>query len=179
MIRIYYRVSTDKQDFAAQENGVETILRNNSIQKTDCVVYKDYALSGTTTERPEYQRLMSELQPRDIIVVFEISRLWRDTEEQGRAIKLFLKNDIHILASDGNFIDINDFLSIGIKGVINQYEAARTKLRAAEGIKAAQLRVAAGDRTAWRGRGPDKKPRKKEGYQRNGHKVRGNYEQNL
>jgi DNA invertase Pin-like site-specific DNA recombinase len=164
MNRIYYRVSTDRQDFEAQDNGIKTILNKNSISLSECAIYEDFAISGTTTERPGYQKLMAEIQPKDVIIVFESSRLWRDMEEQGRAIKLFLKNDIHILASDGNFIDINDFLSIGIKGVINQYEAARTKLRAAEGIKAKQLRVAAGDREAWRGRGKDKKPRNKEGY---------------
>jgi site-specific DNA recombinase len=79
--RVYYRVSTDKQDFEMQEEAIQKVCNGNNINYNSCILYQDYGLSGTTDQRPEYQRLLAEVEEYDLILVYEFSRLWRDIGE--------------------------------------------------------------------------------------------------
>ena len=164
--RIYYRVSTDKQDFEMQRHAVLRLLASKGIEQEECVIYQDFGLSGTTSQRPDYQKLLTEVLEGDLIVVYEFSRLWRDMEEQSRATKMLLALGVQISSvADGDLRTFNDSLSIGIKGVINQYEAQRFKERSMAGIKAKKALVAQG-LDVWNPRGPDKKKRSSEGYKK-------------
>jgi len=164
MIRIYYRVSTDKQDYEMQDNAIKTYLKTHEINLDKCVLYQDLGISGTTTQRPEYQRLLSEVLENDIVLVYEFSRLWRDMEEQSRVTKMFLALCITVTSvTEGSVRTEEDSLLSDFKGVINQHEARRIRRRSTDGVKAKRERIAKGEDT-WKGRGPDKQKRRNEGY---------------
>jgi Site-specific recombinases, DNA invertase Pin homologs len=164
--RIYYRVSTEKQDFDMQDNAIRMLLKTKGIDYDSCVVYQDYGLSGTISTRPDYQKLLSEVTENDTIVVYEFSRLWRDLEEQSRATKMLLALGVSIVTvADGELNKISDTLLADIKGSINQFEARRLRERTKAGIAAKQAKVAQG-LEKWKGRGTDKQKRKTDGYTR-------------
>jgi DNA invertase Pin-like site-specific DNA recombinase len=172
MIRIYYRVSTDKQDFEMQVHAIETLLNSRGLDSDSCVIYKDFGISGTTTQRPEYQRLLADILEGDTILVYEFSRLWRDMEEQSKITKMFLALGVQVSSVvDGDLRTMNDTLTIDIKGVINQFEARRLKQRTIEGIRAKQAKVAKQE-DVWKGRGKDKQKRSNEGYLKRWEKQR-------
>ena len=70
----YARVSTDKQDEARQL----TALREYGITKQRNL-YVDHAVSGAKTSRPEFDRMLEDLEPGDRVVVVELDRLGRNT----------------------------------------------------------------------------------------------------
>gem|GEM_PF-2012048 len=163
-VRVYYRVSTEKQDFAMQDNAIRILLKNKDIDYESCIIYQDYGLSGTISTRPDYQKLLSEVAEHDMIVVYEFSRLWRDLEEQSRATKMLLALGVNIVSvADGELNRLGDTLVADIKGSINQFEVRRLRERTKAGIAAKQAKVAQG-LEKWRGRGPDKQKRQSEGY---------------
>jgi DNA invertase Pin-like site-specific DNA recombinase len=166
MIRIYRRVSTDRQGFDAQNHGLDSYLQTHNITSDMYTSYEELGLSGTRADRPEYQRLLGEVREGDTILVYEFSRLWRDMEEQSRVTKIFLALSVTVTSvTEGSVVTEEDVLRSDIMGVINQHEARRVKRRSREGIKAKQERIAKG-LDVWNPRGPDKKKRSTEGYQR-------------
>ena len=90
MIRIYRRVSTDKQDLEAQDHGIYNYLTAYNITPEMYTNYEELGISGTKADRPVYQKLLTEVREGDTVLVYEFSRLWRDMEEQSRATKIFL-----------------------------------------------------------------------------------------
>jgi DNA invertase Pin-like site-specific DNA recombinase len=163
MIHIYYRVSTDKQDFGMQDTAIRNTLKSKCIDYDLCKVYKDFGISGTTTQRLGYQELLSNIRKDDTIVVYEISRLWRDMEEQTRATKLFRKSNISVLSAAEGENATHDKFMTRVRGLVNEFEADWLRERTLAGIKAKKERVAAGQ-DIWKPRGQDKQPRRKEGY---------------
>ena len=157
-------MSTEKQDFGMQDTAIRNMLKSKCIDYNLCEKYQDFGISGTTTERPDYQRLLSEVENGDTIVVYEFSRLWRDMADQTSAVKQLLKRDIDFLSvADGDVSRTTGTLVANIRGSINQFEAERLKERINAGLKAKKERVEAGTEE-WKRRGKDAKPRSKEGY---------------
>lgn len=145
-----------------QEQAINNYISANSI--TEYEVYSDHGISGTTANRPEYQRLLSEVREEDSILVYEFSRLWRDMEEQSRVTKMFFSLGVEVIStSEGIIRNEEDALTLDIKGVVNQHEARRVKRRSLQGIRTLQEKVAKGE-AIWNGRGPDKKKRNTKGY---------------
>jgi len=52
-------------------------------------IYRDFGMTGTNTDRPDYQKLLLEINLGliDKLIAYEYSRLWRDLEEQNRLLK--------------------------------------------------------------------------------------------
>lgn len=77
----YMRISTketsDKQSFNRQEKGLKVYAENNKIEYT--LSFKDDC-TGSTFDRPEWQKLESLLHEGDTIVFKEISRFTREAE---------------------------------------------------------------------------------------------------
>lgn len=76
MIRAYVRVSSDKQ---AASNGTDSQRHaiSQAIGDEPRRWYEDLALSGKSMDRPELQRLLSDLQPGDTLIAYSLSRLGR------------------------------------------------------------------------------------------------------
>jgi len=75
-IAIYYRVSTDLQDFESQKHAVEQWLKNQQFETA--TVYTDVG-SGKLNERPQFQTMLTRAKggEHDTIVVFKLDRLTR------------------------------------------------------------------------------------------------------
>lgn len=69
----YCRISTPKQN-------IERQVSNITSQYPDAVIIKE-AYTGTTTDRPAWNKLMSRVKPGDTIVFDEVSRMSRNAEE--------------------------------------------------------------------------------------------------
>ena len=159
MIGIYLRVSTEKQDEAMQLTAISRIIELHKSYAT----YKDFGISGTTTERPGYQSLLADIIAGKItsVYVYELSRLWRDMEEQSRALKNFASLGIKLISvREGEIQSIEDEFKANILGSANVFEAKRTRQRIKDGIADKKKKVAEGT-DVWKGRGKDKKMRKR------------------
>ncbi|MBI2603679.1 MAG: recombinase family protein [Deltaproteobacteria bacterium] len=93
-VALYYRVSTDKQDIASQQNAVQAWLDSLSPEKKPKTVYTftDEGISGKTSKRPEFQRLLDAAYGGkiDTIVVYRLDRFSRHATT---AIRLLLNLD--------------------------------------------------------------------------------------
>ncbi|MEQ6049485.1 recombinase family protein [Lysinibacillus capsici] len=86
----YGRVSTVNQDLEAQIQA---------LQQEGCEEILTEKFTGTTTERPVFNNLLSQLNEGDTLVVTKLDRLARNTREGIEVIeKLFAKNvKVHVL----------------------------------------------------------------------------------
>jgi DNA invertase Pin-like site-specific DNA recombinase len=126
---IYARYSTDLQRQASIEDQYRICLRAIEREGWDVVDrFKDKAVSGAKSDRPGYQALLAAAKEKqfDVIVVEEVSRLWRDQEEQWRAVKRLEYWDVHLLGvNDGVNTRTNGYgLLLSIRGAMNE-EARR------------------------------------------------------
>ncbi len=103
--------------------------------------FKDEALSGANASRPGYQELLAAAKRRDfdIIVVEEVSRLWRDQEEQWHAGKRLEYCGVHIVGvNDGINTRAEGYgLLLSIRGAMNEEgrrEIAKRTHRGLEGV---------------------------------------------
>jgi len=78
MILVYYRVSTQSQDFDSQKIEVDRYL--NSIGNPPHKEYKD-VMSGKDKERPQYQQLIEAAKEGDDIVVYKLDRFSRNASQ--------------------------------------------------------------------------------------------------
>lgn len=70
----YARVSTDKQDEARQKT---MLFEQGNVSKHS--LYVDHAVSGAKVSRPEFDRMLANLDEGDIVVVAELDRLGRNS----------------------------------------------------------------------------------------------------
>ncbi|PEB56980.1 resolvase [Bacillus pseudomycoides] len=86
----YARVSTLQQDLESQIQILE---------KEGCEEIYSEKFTGTSVDRPQFQELLSKLEPRDTLVVTKLDRLARNTKEGITIIEeLFEKKvRVHVL----------------------------------------------------------------------------------
>lgn len=126
---LYARYSSDKQREASIEDQFRNCLRLAEREDWQIIhKYTDEALSGAKINRPGYQALLEAAKRKefDVIVVDEVSRLWRDQEEQWKAVKRLEYQQVHIRGvNDGvNTLSEGFGLLLSIRGAINE-EARR------------------------------------------------------
>lgn len=78
MIYGYARVSTAQQDYATQ---IDDLKRAGATK-----IYKD-KYTGTTADRPEFDKLMDKLQNGDTLIVTKLDRLARNTQDALSIVK--------------------------------------------------------------------------------------------
>lgn len=69
----YCRISTMKQN-------VERQIANIKAKYPNAIIFTD-TYTGTTTDRPNFNKLLSTVKPNDVIVFDEVSRMSRNAEE--------------------------------------------------------------------------------------------------
>ena len=94
--------------------------------------FSDYGLSGSETNRPSYQRLLTAARQRefDVIVAHELSRLWRRESEMHAVREELVNLDIHVLTDDG--IDtriVGMDILITVEGAMAKQELRQTAHR--------------------------------------------------
>ena len=84
-VAVYCRVSTDAQEFFSQKYTVEKWFEELPIEKkpSSIVVYKDHGISGKTSQRPEYQKMLTAAFSRkiDTIITYRLDRMSRSAQE--------------------------------------------------------------------------------------------------
>lgn len=127
----YVRVSTVEQNEQRQIEGIE----KHGIDK-----WYIEKVSGKSTNRPELQKMLSEVQSGDVIYVHDFSRLARSTKDLLEIVESLNKRNIHIVSNKEN-IDTNTNsgkLMLTMFAAIYEFERTNMLERQAEGIEIAK-----------------------------------------
>ncbi len=119
----YARYSSDAQ----REASLEDQLRNCRARCAaegwpDPTVYTDAAISGARGDRPGYRALLAEAHGFDVILVDDLSRLSRDKEDCGKAVKRLVFAGVRLVGvSDG--VDTarkSHKADVGLRGLMSE-----------------------------------------------------------
>lgn len=129
MIRYYVRVSTMEQKIDRQLTAYEGAEQ----------VYID-KMTGATKERPQLQKMLSELSEGDIVVVKSLDRLSRSTKDLLDIVEQIKQTGAQLRILDLNIdtaTPIGEFF-LTVMGALGQLERKTIKERAREGIAIAK-----------------------------------------
>ncbi|MEW5208032.1 recombinase family protein [Bacillus cereus] len=130
----YARVSTQEQNLARQLK---------QLKEYGCEYIFEEKTSGATTDRPELQRMMESLQTDDVIVVSDLTRISRSTQDLFKLIETIKEKGASIKSIKDTWLDTTSdnpystFLLTVMAGV-NQLERDLIKMRQKEGIAIAK-----------------------------------------
>lgn len=127
----YVRVSTVEQNEERQIEG----LQKHGIDKW----YME-KVSGKNANRPELQKMLSELHPGDVVYVHDFSRLARSTRDLLDIVENLNERNIHLVSNKEN-IDTNTNtgkLMLTMFAAIYEFERVNMLERQAEGIEIAK-----------------------------------------
>jgi DNA invertase Pin-like site-specific DNA recombinase len=138
----YARVSTDKQDEARQLAA----LREAGVSRRN--TYVDHAVSGAKTSRPEFDRLISELEPGDVVVVSELDRLGRNSGHVITTMQALREEGVYIRSiADGvdSSTDMGEAM-LSLLAVFAQMERRFIQRRTRSGLAVARAEGRVGGR---------------------------------
>lgn len=97
----YIRCSTNKQDLESQENLLKDWAKRNN---QEIILYKDFAISGKTTQREGIDKLLIDAEKKlfDGVVVVELSRIGRSIGFIHNTIERLNKLNIKVILSQTN-----------------------------------------------------------------------------
>ncbi|MCU5214276.1 recombinase family protein [Bacillus paranthracis] len=130
----YARVSTQEQNLARQLK---------QLKEYGCDYIFEEKTSGATTDRPELQRMIESLQTDDVIVVTDLTRISRSTQDLFKLIETIKEKGSSIKSIKDTWLDTTSdnpystFLLTVMAGV-NQLERDLIKMRQREGIAIAK-----------------------------------------
>jgi site-specific DNA recombinase len=136
----YCRVSTkdqaDKNTQENQERSIKEFLKDKEVQVIK--EYSDPGMSGASRDRPQYNKMLEELDQYDGICVYDVDRLSRDFE-MGVNLMFMLKQMSKTLyvSRTGNIMDFSsdeDQLIHVIKSWVSDQERKKIKARQLEGM---------------------------------------------
>lgn len=127
----YVRVSTVEQNEERQIEG----LQKHNIDKW----YME-KISGKDADRPELQKMLSELQPGDTVYVHDFSRLARSTKDLLEIVENLKSRNIHLVSNKENIDTSTNSGKLMLTMFAAIYEFERTNMleRQAEGIEIAK-----------------------------------------
>ncbi len=136
-VAIYVRVSTQEQasegySISEQKERLQKYCEAHGWTLVD--TYVDPGFSGTTTNRPALQKLLSDISHCffDTVLVYKLDRLSRSQKDTMQLIEnVFLKNNIDFISMNENFDTGTPFgrAMIGILSVFAQLERDQIKER--------------------------------------------------
>jgi DNA invertase Pin-like site-specific DNA recombinase len=140
MLLGYARVSTNDQNLDRQidqlkEYGCERIYQEK--------------ITGTKKERPEFEKLIDNIRPRDTIIITELTRLSRSTKDLFSIVDIIEKKGANIKSLKESWIDTTTpqgKLLFTIFAGISQFERDLISQRTKEGLNAARARGRKGGR---------------------------------
>lgn len=105
----YARVSTKRQNL---ERQIQNIYK---IDESAIIISEKY--SGTTQNRPEWQRLKSKVQEGDTIIFDEVSRMSRTAEEGYKEYRELYNKGVRLVFNKQRHLDTDTFKATLSKGV--------------------------------------------------------------
>lgn len=97
---IYARVSTDIQNVEQQAQYLAQRYEHDAIVTE--------VFTGTTTDRPKFNKLMQNFESGDTLIVYHVSRLGRRTTEVLDVVEVLQKKGISVIVDQLNGIDITE-----------------------------------------------------------------------
>lgn len=136
---IYARVSTDKQDTETQIR-IATEYVNRKHPNKDCkfIVFDEGDLSSQVKyfKRPQLQRMLESVNEGDIVIVYMLDRLARDTIEMVQAHREITKKKATVISLTGEH---TDEFSITIMGAIAQKQREFIQLKTKDKLQTKKL----------------------------------------
>ena len=139
---IYARVSKDMSGVQRSPNEqvaeCRAICERNGWDVRDVIIDNNLSASAfARKQRPGYRRVMTEIQPGEILVVWEPSRITRKMDDHQDLVNLCKANGILFCAGGEvtDFTNPSDELNAGMKAQWAQFESAQTKDRVRRNTK--------------------------------------------
>jgi site-specific DNA recombinase len=136
---LYARFSTDKQRDASIDDQIRECERVAKSAGLEIVArFEDRSMSGGTHQRPGYQQLLSaaRLHEFEIIVVEDISRLWRNRAEFGPRSAELEDLGVHCLTCVGDDTRRDGWgLVIQIKQAVAEHARREASYRTRRGLE--------------------------------------------
>ena len=127
----YCRVSTKKQSLERQEKNITSLYPNAEIYAEK--------FTGTTTNRPQWQKLLKAVHEGDTIVFDSVSRMSRNAEEGFQDYKALFEMGVNLVFLNEHYIDTDtyrqamrqqiDSISTGDKATDNFINAIMTAIK--------------------------------------------------
>jgi len=135
---LYARYSTELQNadsIADQHRVCERLAERQGF--TVVARHSDAAISGSTTQRPGYQALLSAARAKqiDVIVAEDSSRLWRNLAEQWRAVAELLDGGVHIVTQDIDTRSENFKILLSVQGAMADVYRDQIAYRTRRGLE--------------------------------------------
>lgn len=133
----YVRVSTINQ----HEDRQMVTMQKHEIAKENIYLEK---ISGKNTDRPELQKLLAILEPGDVVIIHDFSRLSRSTSDLLTIVETFSEKGVTLISNKENLDTSTPTgkLMLTMIGAINEFERTNLLERQAEGIRLAKERGA-------------------------------------
>lgn len=96
MIKGYARVSTVDQNLERQLHALE---------KAGCTQIYQEKITGTKMDRPELQRLLDDLQAGDTVIVKELTRVSRSTQDMLSLVEQITKKGCYVKSLNESWLD--------------------------------------------------------------------------
>ncbi|MHA1795185.1 MAG: recombinase family protein [Promethearchaeota archaeon] len=141
-IFIYYRISTELQNFDAQKKIIENFLALNPDKYEIKGVFKDKGLSGALDpkERPEFNEMINRLKEVKAILCYDWDRISRDVKFASYFMFFLKETGISVIEGGTgkvlNFDQMSDRIWTYLKSEMAQDERERIKRRQKAGIQA-------------------------------------------
>jgi DNA invertase Pin-like site-specific DNA recombinase len=155
-VAIYCRVSRDEQDVGKQEKACREYCERTGNEVY--AVYNDIGVSGMKESRPAFDRLLNDMRlfKFDCVMVTKLDRIGRSLQHILSLFEEFNRKSVHFIAVTQN-IDTSSSMGkfqMQMLGAFAEFERNIISERTREGLKY---------KKSFKGRGPDKKPRKRRG----------------
>lgn len=97
----YARISTPKQ-------SIERQIRNiKQYESTAVIIQETY--TGTTTNRPQFQKLLNHIKPGDTIIFDSVSRMSRNAKEGFELYQQLYENNVNLIFLKEHYIDTGTY----------------------------------------------------------------------
>lgn len=145
MLAVYIRVSTSKQETAAQRKAIADYCRSKGYVGADVREYVDDGVSGKTLERPEFRRLMQDVKAGKVrrIVTFELSRLSRDFLDLLEVMRTLTKFGVVVEVPGEGAVAFDSTMErfiVAARSLVADQERERISERTKAGLAAARAR---------------------------------------
>ena len=140
---VYLRVSSRNQETTSQKHAIDRWIKSQGYKKTELIWYEDKGISGKTTERPAFQKMMMDVRNGRIhkLITFEISRLSRDFMDTLHIMQTLQKNNVEVEVPDQGLVKFEGSMEkfiVSAKALIATQEREQLGRRIKEGLAAAK-----------------------------------------
>lgn len=145
-IAVYKRVSTDRQETHMQQAAIDKWLAEHAAN-SEVVYYEDKGVSGKTTKRPEFQRMLNDINAGRIncVLTYRLDRISRRTVDALRLLMDWIEQDVDIIFIDQPILNATSedpfrMTKYAMFCDLAQVEAKTLSSRVKQGLQAAKLR---------------------------------------